>query len=282
MFDFLKRTMGVVFLFFLLSVHAGGYVLQGPHLLELMTGNLGKGKRLLVKQKVTFLKNDSENNRIEFNETLRYVFKGKFRSDIQYETGLGIYIETNDTVLKAINGKHISNTKTAYDCYKDLLLYRSRVTLHDKLSSLGIDVFLTSLGRFQGRVAYVLGAEYPDESVSQIWFDKESFRPIRWLIFEKTGNELEIPLEVRYLDWRQVDKIWYPMHIEFYKSDRLIREIFVAGVELNPYFEESLFDIEKFTSPSVPPFQEEQGREESKGLNDIQKTIEEFKKIYEQ
>ncbi len=280
--DFLKRIICGLFVVFLLSTPAAGYVLPGPHVLELMTANLGKAKRLLVTQKVIFIKNSPANDRIEFNETLRYVFKGKFRSDILYETGLGTYIESKDTVLKAIDGKFISNSKTAYDYYKDPLLYRSRVALHDKLSSLGVDVFISSLGRFQGKLAYVLGAQYPDESISQVWFDKETFLPMRWLIFEETGNDPEMSLEVRYLDWRQFDKSWYPMHIEFYKNGSLIREIYVADIEVNPDFEEALFDMERFMAPSSPPVQDGPGQEESDGVSDVRKTIEEFKKIYEQ
>ncbi len=269
-----------LFLFFLLSTHAVGYVLQGPHILELMTSSLGKAKRLLITQDV-ILKNGPENERIEFKETLRYAFKGKFRSDIIYKTGLGTHIESDDIVFKAIDGKIIGNSKTVYDYYKDLLLYRSRVALHNKLVSLGVDVFVSSLGRFQGKVAYVLGAEYPDESISQIWFDKESFRPIRWLIFEESGNDLEVPLEVRYLNWRQIDKTWYPMHIEFYKNDILIREIYVAGVEVNPDFEEDLFNIERFISQPVPLIQDDPGQDGAEVSSDINKTIEEFKKSYE-
>lgn len=280
MLNLLKRIFYVIVGMLLLGIYAEGYVLQGPHILELMTNSLGKGKRLFVRQKVIFLKENPEDRKIEFEETLRYNFNSQFRSDILYETGVSTYIESNDAVLKALDGKTISSTKTAYDCYKDLLLYRSRKNLQDKLTALGVDVLISSLGRFQGRVAYVVGAQYPDESISQVWFDKQSFRPIRWLIFEESGNKLDIPLEVRYLDWRQVDKIWYPMHIEFYKNNSLIREIYVADTEVDPNFDDMVFDIEQFVPPSDSVMQGEPENVRPDGLGDVQKTIDEFKKVY--
>ena len=71
------------------------------------------------------------------------------------------------------------------------------------------------------------------------------------------------------------------MRIEFYYHDFLIRELKVESVEIHSSFAQELFDIEKIRpvyQSSPGPSTDQNG---SKELNEVQKTIEDFKKIYE-
>ena len=268
-------------IFSLFCVHANAYVLQGPHILELMTQKLGKTERLMVSQKLILYDDSLEKGAVELEETLRYVFPEAFRSDILSKNVERIQVLSKGVVLTVIDGKVTAEPETRFDRYKDILLYRSRMLLEQRLSMLGVDVKVSSVGRFEGKPVYVLGAQYPDESVQQIWFDKDSFRPFRWIIKSRTGESPDSSLEVRYLKWGQSGKTWYPMRIEFYKNDILLREINVKSIKMNPSFSKDLFDIEYLKSiyqtaaPVVPD------QNESEELNEVQKTIEEFKKIYE-
>jgi outer membrane lipoprotein-sorting protein len=144
-----------------------------------------------------------------------------------------------------------------------------------------VDVKVSSLGRFQGKPAYVLGARYPDETTPQVWLDKDTFRPFRWIMTSKDGKRRENSLEVRYLEWQKVKNAWYPMRIEFFMAGILVREIHVQNIKVNPSFLKKLFDITHLKSlyPQGPPAEQEQ--ENKKDLNDVQKTIEDFKKLYE-
>ena len=38
--------------------------------------------------------------------------------------------------------------------------------LSERLSDLGVDISISSLGKFEGQPAFVVGAEYPDETAS--------------------------------------------------------------------------------------------------------------------
>lgn len=284
MYKYLKKTLVVfislaVFVFFYSSANA--YVLQGPHVLELMISKLGRGKRLLVDQRLILYDTDQKKEAVELSETVRYIFSQAFRSDIMSENVQRIHVISKDAALKVIDGKVAADYETGFDHYKDVLLLRSRILIQERLSSLGVDVSVSSLGRFQGKTAYVLGAEYPDESVPQVWIDKDTFRPFRWLIIGRDAENRKDSLEVRYLEWRNVGNTWYPMHIEFYQNNVLVREINVYDIKVNVSFPEYLFDIEHIKSiyPLDAPVQQEQN--ESEGLIEVQKTIEEFKKIFE-
>jgi hypothetical protein len=260
---------------------ANAYVLPGPYILKLMTQNLGKAKRLLVSQKLVLYDNSPQNGAVELNETLRYIFPKTFRSDTLSENVHRIHVLAKGEALTVIDGKVAAEPENSYDRYKDILLFRSLKLLKKRLPLLGVDVTVSSLGRFQGKPAYVLGAQYPDEITPQIWLDKDTFRPLRWIITRKVTERPEDSLEVRYFKWHKVDKAWYPMHIEFLRNDILVREIHVHNIEVAPSFGRELFDIKhiKSTYPPVDPATPDQKQTEK--LNEVQKAIEDFKKLYE-
>ncbi len=260
---------------------ANAYVLQGPHLLELMTKNIGTTKSLFVSQKLVFYDDSFQEGSIELKETLKYIFPEKFRSDIVSKNSKRIHVVSKGRSLTVIDGKTVAGLETIFDRYKDIILYNSRSALVQKLAHLGINVSVSSLGRFENKPVYVLGAQYPDESVSQIWLNKDTFRPFRWIInSKKPGGRIDF-LEIRYYKWRKISKIWYPMHIEFYQDDSLIRMIEVDEIKVNPGISAGLFDINRLKSTYPKDTQILPKQNQSGELSEVQKMIEEFKKIYE-
>jgi len=265
---FLRKSLAIFFCLATLgfqhtSLHA--YVLPGPFLLKLMTQNLGIADRLLVTQKLVL---HDDNPSFKFPKT--------FRSDIVSENIQRIRILSDSIVFTVVDGKISDEPENSYDHYKDLILFRSREILQERLLNLGVDVKVTSLGRFQGKPAYVLGAQYPDETSPQVWLDKETFLPFRWIM----ANNATQNLEVLYLNWKKLDQTWYPMRIEFFSNGNLVREIHVQDIKVNPSFQADLFDIQQLKSlypQDAPAEPKNDGKEEP---DEVQKTIEEFKKIY--
>lgn len=244
--------------------------------MELMTKNLGIADRLLITQKLVLYDDTSGMRSNELSETLKFMSPETFRSDIVSKNIQRIRILSNKSILTVIDGKISDEPENSYDHYKDLILFGSRESLQERLSDLGVDVKVTSLGRFQGKLAYVLGAQYPDETLPQVWLDKKTFLPFRWII---TGNETQ-NLEVLYLNWKKLNHTWYPMHIEFLSNGNLVREIHVQNIKVNPAFKADVFDIQKLKSlyPKEAPAESKNGSKEQ--VDEVQKTIEEFKKIY--
>ncbi len=231
----MRKSLAIFFCLAILGFqHAAlhAYVLPGPFLLKLMTQNLGNADRLLVTQKLILHDDNPNMNTDELSETLAFKFPKTFRSDIVSENIQRIRILSNGIVFTVIDGKISDEPENAYDHYKDLILFRSREILEERLSDLGVDVKVSSFGRFQGTPAYVLGAQYPDETTPQVWLDKNTFLPFRWII---SGNATQ-NLEVLYLDWKKLNKTWYPMRIEFFSNGNLVREIHVQDIKVNPSF----------------------------------------------
>lgn len=284
MHQYLKKSL-VIFFFLVtlvcLYTSTNAYVLSGAHILELMTQAFGKTKSLLVSQTLVLHNDSSQKNGVELSETLRYIFPQMFRSDVLSENVHRIHILSQGEILTVIDKEVTDESVNRYDRYKDILLFRSREILQDKLSLNGLDLTVSSLGRFQGKPAYVLGAQYPDKMSSQIWLDKNTFRPFRWIITSKAVQDYEDSMEVRYKEWRQVSNTWYPMHIEFLTNGVLVREINVQTIKVNPSFPDELFDIEHLKSIYPQVAQAVPDQDKTEGLDEVQKTIEDFKKLYE-
>jgi len=275
----LRKSLAIFFCLAILGFqHASlsAYVLPGPFLLNSMIKNLGIADRLLVTQKLILNDDNPNMSADELSETLKFVFPKTFRSDIVSEKIQRIRILSDNSVFTVVDGKISDEPENSYDHYKDLLLFRSREILQERLSNLGVDVKITSLGRFQGDPAYVLGAQYPDETLPQVWLNKKTFLPFRWIM---TNSETQ-NLEVMYLDWKKQSQTWYPMRIEFFLNGNLVREIHVKDIKVNPAFQADMFDIQQLKSlyPQDVPAEPKNGGSEVQ--DEVQKTIEEFKKIY--
>ena len=300
------------------STHA--YVLQGPHILDLMIENLGKANSLFVSHKIIYYRagfvDDSElfspsrssvpssdagyipnrlgqsenhfadgmaqvDETMELDGSLRYIFSQAFRSDARSNDSERIYIFSDGRSLTLIDGNSVPGAANRFDLYKDILFYHSREALVDRLLQLGVDVTISSLGRFEEKIAFVVGAQYPDESVSQVWVDQETFLPLRWIIPGVDPAGESDTLEFRYLIWWKTGKMRYPSRIEFYQNGHLVRVNQAINLEENPTFPKELFDIDylktAFPREPVQPIVPGEPEEPS----EVEKTIEEFRRIFE-
>ena len=305
-------------LFVFFSGHLGtAYVLQGPHLLELMTAKLGKADTLLVNQKQIFFQFDLEENPcveggggceerntspveemvesssdimeetdtepevIEVEENARYIFSRGFRSETTSATSRRIHLATPSTTLTVIDDMIRPDVQSPFDLYKDLLVYRTRMELADHLVALGVDVSVSSLGRYEDRIAFVIGAVYPDNSAPQVWIDKDSFLPMRWVIAGgERGSSLD-SFEIRYFDWRKVGPIWYPMYIEFIQDGIAARAIQAQKCTVNAMFAKDLFNVDRLRTDYRSRPQASDSARQDEEPSEIQKTIDEFRKIFD-
>ena len=305
-----------VVLFFASSLQA--YVLQGRHVLDLMIEKLGPGESLLVTEKLIYYRmadvadepeseivvSDLPSEYIEdfdlapaqpvearqqplptepvaLEGTLRYVFSRAFRSDVRSSNSERIHVDVDGRTLTVIDSNIEPDTVNRFDLFKDVLLYRSRETLAERLLQLGVDPFVSSLGRFEDKVAFVIGAYYPDETSNQLWVDKETLLPLRLIIRSVYGADSSSKVEIRYLIWWKIGESRYPSKIEFYQDDELVRLSQAQNFEENAMFSEDLFDIEylKALYPRLPmQLTEPETAEEP---SEVQKTIEDFKRIFE-
>lgn len=256
-----------------------GYVLQGAHVLELVVRTLSKAKTVQVEQEVTILDPGLAEEPVALTEILTYAFPDRFRSDARFAETHRIQVSARGEHLVVVDGKWKTGAPNRFDRYKDLLLLHSRSLLQKALWDYGVDVGITSLGRFEGRIVYVIGAQYPDESVSQVWVDKELFLPIRWLNVDSLDPTLR--MEFIYRQWRKTQEMWYPSQIDTHDQLRLIRTIRVGRIQVDGELSADLWDPGHLKSIFAP--EAAVGDEELSGgdVDEVQQAIEAFQKKFE-
>ncbi len=255
-----------------------GYVLNAPHILDLMTKKITGVESLSVSQKLIIFTKNPDNAQVEFAETLKYIFPDEFRSEIVSEHTEKTHVVSKGASITVADGKIVSESEKIFDLYKDILLYNKRELLQKRLYHLGVDVSVSSFGIFKDKTAFVIGAEYPDKSVPQLWIEKETFLPLRWIV--KVNTDENSLIEFRYFEWKRTKKVWYPEHIEFYKNSILMRKIDVNSITVNTVFPVDLFDIEHIRSLYIHADSVDSDNKED-DMSEVEKTIEEFNRLFE-
>jgi outer membrane lipoprotein-sorting protein len=263
---------------------ANGYVLEGHQVLTLMAGKLSGVKSLRVDQQVTVEDPAISGEPVALDETLSFLFPGNFRSDILHQDTRRIHVVSQGQTLTVVDSKITGASEGHYDQYKDLLLYHSDYMLQKIMYMHGVDVGITSLGRLGDQIVFVIGANYPDESVSQVWVDKEQFFPLRWLSVRpgKGPSAEDDRWEFVYSNWQKVDGAYYPFKIETFHNRQRIRLIRVIKADANAILDAELFNIAHLQSTyqmqEMPAPKQVQSPSE---VDEVQRTIDEFKKKFE-
>jgi hypothetical protein len=258
---------------------APAYVPPAPFLLQQMREALGQADAAVVRQVVSVLTGGKQPAGVELDETVKLEFPDCFRSDIDTPSVRRVHVVCGERSLTAVNGRIAAEPEDRYDRYKDIFLDQSGAAPGSRLATLGVDLAVTSPGRWEGRPVYVVGARYPDMSVTQIWLDKETFRPLRWVIPPTAGTREAGVLDIRYNRWRRVAALWYPEDIHFYVDSRPVRRIRVAGIDIVSGFEAALFDIDLLTASLEAPLPDRNRRPDV--IKEVKDAIKDFRRLYE-
>ena len=259
---------------------AGATVLEGPHILELTAEAMGDIASLQAVQKLLVYPQLPETEPTVLDETATYVMPERFRSDIVSDRIQRTHLVFGDSSLTVIDGR-MAVGENPFDLYQQLLRSRTRPRLMRTLNRLGVETAISSLGRIEETVVFVLGARYPDESVSQLAIHKETFLPLRLLLVDRGAEAAGRHLAIYYRNWRQAQSGWFPLQVDFTINGRLAREIRVADLRLNPSIPSALMDLEALkASVTLQEAGTSQGQKQE-AVEAVQKAVQDFQKKFE-
>jgi hypothetical protein len=256
------------------------YVLEGPHVLDLSAKAMGRIAALQVEQKLLVYPQSPETLPTVFDETAIYVMPERFRSDIASERIQRTFLVFADRSLTVIDGRTVVG-ENPFDIYQRLLRSRTRPRLIRTLNQMGVETAISSLGRLEERVVFVLGARYPDESVSQLAIDKGTFLPARLLLVDGDAEDGGRRLEIVYENWQKVQSGWFPFQVQFYVNGRLAREIRVADLRINPSIPSSLMDLESLKASVAENNAATPQGQKQEAVEEVQQAVEDFQKKFE-
>lgn len=275
-----------------------GYVLPAPFIIDKMVEHLHVHDRFQVEQVLhlaTDEKRDADSNGAGryfaggrfYNQKLQYLVPGQSRSDTEAGDVSHIHVSTAEGAMTVIDDLIVSESGSWFYRYRDLFSYTTRDDVSRKLEEIGVSLKETSLGRMESggekSIYYVVGAQYPDESVPQLWVDRESFLPVRMILNDSGGENGEPPdAEIRFSRWQDFSNMQYPSEITFLEKGIEIRKIRVKAIDAAPAFDSSLFDIqqlkEAYSFREKPPSDEGGEPDYSE---EIRREIEQFRLIFE-
>jgi hypothetical protein len=272
-------AMSVMLVMAVMPYRAGAYVLEGPHVLDLTARAMGKIAALRVEQKLIVYPQTPETAPTVFDETAIYVMPERFRSDIASERVRRTHLVFADSSLTVIDGRLAVGGDDPFDRYQQLLRSRTRPRLMKTLNRLGVETAISSLGRLDETVVFVLGARYPDESVSQLAIDKETFLPVRLLLVDQTHDDRHV--EIVYRNWQKVQSGWFPLQVIFRVNGRLAREIRVADLRINPTIPAELMDLETLKASAAAVDADTTRGQKQEAVEAVQQAVEDFQKKFE-
>ena len=108
------------------------------------------------------------------------------------------------------------------------------------MRAIGVNTQQVALGRFKGRIAYIIGARVWEPDQPQVWLDKASMMPVKVSgRTDKTGF-----FEMHFLEYGSaVTGNWFPRVIERYRGGSLVARSEVMDVKRDQKLPETLFAI---------------------------------------
>ncbi|MBW1859860.1 MAG: hypothetical protein JRI70_07250 [Deltaproteobacteria bacterium] len=257
------------------------YILPAEQILGFMIKHLGSVSTLQISQKTVIYDPSLEEGMQEFDATLYYRYPDRFRYEVTTPEGEEIRVIGPDGTVVVRKGQIVRQRESRFDHFKDPLLYRNAELLRRKLSQREVDLDVVSLGRYRNKISYVIGAKYPDESLPQVWIEKNTFRPIRYILTPGDLNDSDSE-EVEYADYMSLGKNkWYPARILFYKNGRLTRMYMLEDFKINPKLSNKLFDMAHLRTLYQPMILAEPPPSSPSQLDEVEKTINDFSKTFE-
>ena len=166
------------------------------------------------------------------------------RSGVLFESGR-VHVFDNGQLLDSRSQRHPVLLLTA-----DIYAMPSESAL-SALRDLGVATQRFRQTTWQRRPIYVIGAERGDTTSTQVWFDAETFIPLRWIQSERTGGQLTVG-DTRFLNYRRVGGYPIPHEIMGYRDGRrALREVY-SGVRVNPQLSAQLFDPARWRDAPRP------------------------------
>ena len=282
-----------------LPVTADAYVLPAPYLLERVSTNIQPASRFQAVKRLRIEQAgpDEDENRggssRSFDLVVSFHHPSSFRADIRGDDLEHIHV--------SLAGRHITlidnviagrSAQWIYD-FKRLFLQHSRKELTDNLRMMGVQTGISSIGRLDGAVFFVVGAQYPDKTVPQLWIDRDRFLPVRLVVTGASGEGEPPVAEIRFSRWSRQDGMRYPAEMTFFENGRQIQQVTLSQLDTQPAFDAGLFDISALEAAARSTERDSTGEDlpddmpdgypgDSMDISDeIREEIEAFRRIFE-
>lgn len=170
-------------------------------------------------------------------------FPGDFRIDFGNPDSGNAVIFTNDSSYSFRSGKRTGARADENDLTFLLggMYFYTFDEVLSKMKSLGYDLDKFHEDSWKGENVFVIGADKGEDSVNQIWIDKENFNLLRMLKFDDRQKE-----EGLFENHVKLAGGYSESLVYFYINDKLVQVEKYHDMKVNVDIDNSIFDPEKF------------------------------------
>jgi len=224
---------------------ASGHIPSANFIIKMMLKGNHAVENIKIEQIATLFDINTGHNDLMVPEVLYLRVPDDYRLDIAFPEEHKTFIHSEGKILIIVGGKVIGNSKDEKSIFKDFFIKRSVDEIIGLLRSRNVDIERRGLGRFNGKIAYIIGAKEREAKLPQLWIEKDTFLPLRFIVEEKKEDSTAV-LEIRYLDYINLDdKYRYPYTMEFYYNNKLTLRYEVQKVVVNTQIPDDIFDVSK-------------------------------------
>lgn len=172
-----------------------------------------------------------------------YKWRDGGRNHIEVTGFDGATIWTQKLLPKADFAKVITNLEAVHFAHQFWFL-------HPGLRPDAKDYIYASQGsaRVAGRSCYLIVAYGPDEVPSWLYFDKETFLPIRWGGLSKVADTEEY-LDYKSIRFEAVSNVLYPKQIDLLVEDNQFGTVQFTSIQANVEIDPTIFQLPVYESP---------------------------------
>lgn len=243
----------MILLFIFKFSNSLAYIMPSEQLLEFMIKNFAKINTLVIIQSTLREETSVENEKVQkqFKEQLWLKSPGFFQSRVLTEEGT------------RPGAKDLS--------YRRLIMAGRQSNVESFLRDKGIELEQVILSRLEGTIVYLIGNNNPYSP--RLLVEKKRFLPL--LISYPSTEAPDKMVTVRFQDYRELEKGWYPFQI-IYSIDEQIKEIFtIQSCEVNVPINTSIYSEKSETAFPSKEEKTDKTKADEKRLERIIKTFEE-------
>jgi|GEM_PF-5067928 len=226
-----------------LPVSALGYIPSAHFIIRMMLQRNQAIQDVTVEQTTAIFDDKSGYEGLQVREVLYLKFPDRYRLDTTLPNETKTTICSQGKMLTIVGNEVISHAPDEKITFKAFIINHSVDEVIQLLRSRNVNIERMGLGRFNGKIAYIIGANETETELPQLWIDKDRFLPLRFIAKEKK-KESVTKVEVRYLNYRRIHgKFQYPSTVEFYNDNILTLRYQIEKVVVNNLVPDKLFNI---------------------------------------
>lgn len=161
-----------------------------------------------------------------------------------------VKIVTKSQTEQKIGGSQ-TKKKTRRDVFTDFMTIGASIDrrpatdrMMAALKAMGVNADVVSYGRFDGRVAYVIGSKSFETDKPQVWFDKDTLRLLRVVSFPKGADGKNHRVDVQLTGYGSPEAgSWWPKRMTIVKDGEVMQKWLTRQAEKKKSVEEDAFSL---------------------------------------